>query len=397
MTFTETVFDPWSPEVQADPYPFYADLRKNAPVCRIAAPDRWVVTRYDDVRTVTMDHKRFSVKQGLGVREVVAGNVLVQRDPPAHTKSRRSLQPLFLPKVLQAWRDRAQVIADELVDGMLAAGGRVDFKTAVAMPLAEQMTTEMMGLPDTPEMRPQYFRWSQRVMEDLDRRHGDPDIDDIQRTLGDAMGWFDDLIKDRQAEGRTSPRDLVDGVILTADAGHTEYEITEIALTILAAGLANTVEMMCHGVHALAENPGQFELLRTDPDGLAGRTVEEAVRFGSPAHCVYRLALDDVELGGTTIPKDNKIMVLWGSANHDETVFPDPERFDILRDNQGRHIGWGAGVHRCIGEHIARLEGVVCFRALASKVATLELDGTPELYTTSAVRGFERLPIIATA
>jgi beta-dihydromenaquinone-9 omega-hydroxylase len=394
---TDVIFDPWSPEVQADPYPYYAELRKHTPVVRIPATDRWVVTRYADVRTATMDHTRFSVKQGLGVRDQVAGNVLVQRDPPTHTKSRRALQPLFAPKVLGAWQERAQVIADALVDEMLASGGRVEFKRAVAMPLAVQMTTEMMGLPDTDDVRPKYFGWSQRVMEDLDRREGDPDIADLYATLEEAITWFDELITARRAEARETPRDLIDGIMLTDTNGHTPYEITEIAMTVLAAGLANTVEMMCHGVHALARNPHQFALLRTDPAGRAVPTVEEAVRFGSPAHCVYRLTLDDVEIAETTIPKDNKVMILWGSANHDETVFPDPERFDILRDNHGRHIGWGAGVHRCIGEHIARLEGVACFRALAKKVGDLQLDGAPELYSTSAVRGFQTLPVIVAA
>src|SRR5688572_12990978 len=97
----EVIFDPWSAEVQADPYPFYARLRQESPVCRLAAEDAWVVTRYDDVRTVTQDHQRFSVREGLGVRrDHMGGNVLVQKDPPDHTRSRRALQPLFTPKVM---------------------------------------------------------------------------------------------------------------------------------------------------------------------------------------------------------------------------------------------------------------------------------------------------------
>jgi cytochrome P450 len=154
---------------------------------------------------------------------------------------------------------------------------------------------------------------------------------------------------------------------------------------------------MCHGALALAENPDQFELLKADPDGLAGETVDEAIRFGSPAHCVYRLALDDVELSGTVLPKDSRVMTLWGSANRDETVFPDAGRFDILRQNKSRHLGWGSGVHRCIGEHIGRLEGTAIFRALATKVDTLEVDGPIIRYATSAVRGFDRLPVAAKA
>jgi cytochrome P450 len=396
MAVSEFVFDPWSAEVQADPYPFYAKLREKTPVCRIAAQDSWMVTRYGDVKTVTTDYKRFSVKQGLGVRrDLPAGNVLVQVDPPVHTESRRMLQPLFSPKVLEHWRQRAQEIADDLVAGMVAAGGAVDFKSAVALPLVVSMTTEMMGLPDTPDMRPVYAYWSQRVMEDLDRREGDPDIDPLKATLVEAMDWFGALIADRRREQRPEPRDLIDGILATSSDGLSEYQITELSVAVLAAGLANTAEMMCHGTHAFSTNPDQFELLKSDPDGLAVPAVEESVRFGSPAHCVYRLALEDVELSGTVIPKDSRVMTLWGSANHDEQVFPEPERFDILRDNKSKHLAWGAGVHRCIGEHIARLEGVAAYRALAQQVDTLALDGPYKLYTTSAVRGFESLPVLA--
>jgi beta-dihydromenaquinone-9 omega-hydroxylase len=398
MVTGEVIFDPWSPKVQADPYPFYVELRNRSPVCRIAAQEAWVVTRYEDVKVVTSDFKRFSVKEGLGVRrDHKGGNVLVQVDPPVHTRSRRALQPLFLPKALEQWRERAQVVADELVDETLASGGTVEFKSAIAMPLVLAMTIEMMGLPDTEELRPLYAHWSKRVMEDLDRREGDPDIDDLHRTLGEAIDWFAELIAERYREGREHPRDLIDGIMLTAADGHTEYQITELAMTVLAAGLANTADMMCHGALALCENPDQFDLLRSDPDALAVEAVEETVRFGSPAHCVYRLALDDVEMSGTVIPKSSRVMTLWGSANHDERVFNDPERFDILREHKSKHLGWGTGVHRCIGEHLGRLEGVAVFRALARKVARLELDGPYEPYTTSAVRGFQRLPVRAKA
>lgn len=258
------------------------------------------------------------------------------------------------------------------------------------------MTTEMMGLPDTPEMRPRYALWSRRVMEDLDRREGDPDLVDLQATLVEAMAWFDDLITSRRRSGPHEPADLIDAFIATSAQGFTEYQITELATAILAAGLANTADMMCHGALALAANPDQLELLKSDPDPLCTETVDEAVRFGSPAHCVYRLVLDDVEMSGTVLPKDSRVMTLWGSANRDENVFPDAARFDILRDNKSKHLGWGAGVHRCIGEHIGRLEGAAILKSMATKLDSLELDGPIVRYSTSAVWGFDRLPLLAT-
>jgi cytochrome P450 len=397
MSETMTTFDPWSAAVQADPYPVYAELREHSPVCRIPAPDSWAVTRYDDVRTVTNDFKRFSVREGLSVRRAdhVGGNVLVQNDPPAHTRSRRALQPLFTPKALARWQDRAQEIADELVDGMLDRGG-AEMKTEIADPLVTRVMIELLGLPDDAELLEVYPLWSKRIMEDLDRRPGDPDIEPLHETLAEAYQWFSDLLDERRRHPRSQPQDMIDGILLTGDL-HTDEQINQIALTVLAAGLANTAEMLCFGTLGLCENPDQFAVLQADPADFAKATVEESVRWGSPAHCVYRLALEDVELSGTVIPGNARVMTLWGSANHDQSVFEDPERFDIGRDPSIKHLGWGVGVHRCIGEPIAGLEGVALFRALARKVATLELDGTYEPYTTSAVRGFTTLPVRVTA
>jgi unspecific monooxygenase len=397
MSTADFVFDPWSPEVQANPYPIYAELRARNPVCRIPAPGAWAVTRYDDVRTVTNDWKRFSVREGLSVRrsDHHGGNVLVENDPPAHTRARRALQPMFTPKALAPWQDRAQQIADELVDAMLERGG-AEIKTEVADPLVTRLMIELLGLPDDRDLLEVYPLWSKRIMEDLDRRPGDPDIEPLHETLAEAYQWFSDLIDERRRHPRDQPRDLIDGILLTRDV-HTDEQINQIALTVLAAGLANTAEMLCYGTLGLSADPSQLALLRDDPDGLARRTVEESVRWGSPAHCVYRLVLEDVELSGTVIPSDARVMTLWGSANHDESVFEDPERFDIMRDPSIKHLGWGVGVHRCIGEPIGQLEGVALFRALGRKVATIELDGPPEPYTTSAVRGFERLVVTARA
>lgn len=394
MSETVTMFDPWSPEIQANPYPHYVELRRNSPVCRIPAPDCWVVTRYEDVRTVTNDYKRFSVREGLSVRPAdhVGGNVLVENDPPVHTKSRRALQPMFTPKALAPWQERAQEIADELVDEMLERG-RGEIKTEVADPLVTSLMIELLGLPDDPELRSAYPLWSKRIMEDLDRRPGDPDIEPLHETLAEAFQWFSDLLDDRRRNPRAEPEDMIDRILLTREDGHTDEQINQIALTVLAAGLANTAEMLCFGTLGLCENAKQWELLKEDPDGRAAATVEESVRWGSPAHCVYRKALTDVELSGTVIPKNSRVMMLWGSANHDESVFEDPERFDIARDPSIKHLGWGVGVHRCIGEPIARIEGIALFRALARKVETIELDGPYEPYTTSAVRGFSSLPV----
>ncbi len=395
-TFTETVdFDPWSAEVLADPYPYYARLRAHAPCARMpaGAEDTWAVTRYEDVRTLLTDYRRFSVSEGLGVRhERTVRNPLTTTDPPAHTANRRSIQPHFLPRRLTGWAERADAVAEELAETFVAAGGG-EFKREFAMPLVLRITTEMMGLPDDPEMLAAYPRWSRRSMEDMDRRVGDPDLPQLRADLTEAKAWFTDYIRARRAERRDEPQDLIDVILATREAADREAEAAQLALTLLAAGNQNTADTIAHAVAQLAQNPDQWELLVGDPDRLAGAAVEEAVRYGSAAQAVFRLMLEDGEIAGQTVPKGARLMVLFGSANHDERMFDDPERFDIERRSKVEHLGFGMGVHKCIGMPVARLEGTAALRALAKRVSRLELDGSYTAYNTSVVRGFEQLPV----
>ena len=390
-------FDPWSLEVQADPYPHYARLREFAPCTRIPADDAWAVSRYADVKTVTTDYRRFSVAQGLGVRrDHMGGNILVQLDPPGHTKSRRMVQHIFLRRNLKVWEERAREVAEQLVDSLLDAGGPVELKSAFAMPLVLKITTDMMGLPEDPEMLEAYPRWSRRIMEDLDRRAGDPDIADLHGTIAEAQEWFTEFIHKRKLENREAPLDMIDALMLTGEGGHTEEVVTQLALTLLAAGNQNTADSICHAVAMLCEHPDQWALLTEDPEERAAAAYEEVVRYTSPAQAVYRLALEDVELSGTTVPKGDRIMMLWASGNRDERAFPDPDHFDILREKTNAHLGFGMGVHRCLGEPIAQIEGVAALRALASRLDRIEPAGPYERYATSVVRGFWKLPVAVT-
>jgi cytochrome P450 len=391
-------FDPWSPEVLADPYPYYARLRTFAPCARMPAgsADTWVASRYEDVRALLTEYRRFSVSEGLGVRhERTVRNPLTTQDPPGHTAARRTIQPHFLPRRLIGWAQRADAVAAELTDAFVAAGGG-EFKGQVAMPLVLRITTEMMGLPDDPELLAAYPRWSRRSMEDLDRRDDDPDLPALRADLAEAKAWFIDFIRARRAEHREAPRDLVDMILETRQSGNTELETISLALTLLAAGNQNTADLIAHAVALLCENPDQWQLLAADPDGHAGATVEEAVRYASPAQAVYRLMLEDVEIAGQAVPKGARVMVLFGSANRDERVFPYPDRFDIERRSTVEHLGFGMGVHKCIGMVIARIEGTATLRALAQRAGRLELDGPYTPYVTSAVRGFEALPVKVT-
>jgi cytochrome P450 len=391
-------FDPWSAEVLADPYPHYARLRRHSPCARMPAgsADTWVVSRYEDVRALTTDYRRFSVSEGLGVRhERTVRNLLTTQDPPGHTVARRTIQPHLHPRKLTGWPERATVVADQLAEALVTAGGG-EFKSQFAMPLVLAITTEMMGLPDDPELLEAYPRWSRRSMEDLDRRDGDPDLPALRADLAEAKTWFVDYIRARRAEQREVPEDLIDTILVTRESSNTELETASLALTLLAAGNQNTADLIVHAVALLGEHPDQWARLTADPDGRAGPALEEALRFASPAQAVFRLMLADVEIAGQTVPAGARVMVLFGSANRDERVFADPDRFDIERTPGAEHLGFGMGVHKCIGMPIARLEGTAALRALGRRAATLELDGPCSPYNTSVVRGYDALPLTVT-
>lgn len=387
-------FDPWDLEFQADPYTYYAELRRDSPCLELSGTGRWVVSRYDDVRAIDHDYRRFTSTEGMGARREKI-NILVGTDPPQHTQTRRTLQPMFRRDALEHWRVRSVEIVDELLDEALEAG-TVEWRSQVAARLPVRVTGELLGIPTDGEMMDTYVRWSRAAFESVDARDGDPKLAEIEAAMTEAMGWFTDLVISRQAEHRSEPVDLMDRMLAAGDGdAFSVSDVATLVLSMLAAGTQTTADLLCHLLVVMDANPAQWELLRREPERCTN-AIDELLRYEPPQQGLWRTTLEDIEIAGTTVPQNDRVLILFGSANRDEAKWPDPDVFDITR-NASDHLGFGIGVHRCIGEPLAKMESTAALERIAHRVKAFELVEPIERHNTSIARGFDRMEVVLTA
>jgi cytochrome P450 len=364
--------DPFQPAHLDDPYPFYARLRAQA-ADLIEVPERgvWVAARHEVVRSVLRDHATF--RSGLGVQWIPVEQAglratFIENDPPAHTRVRRAVQRWCTPSAVAGLADVIDGIVDELIDELLDAGGG-DVMAALARRVPIRVMSEWLGL-DLPDAA---ATWA-----DASFRLGAPEPPDT------AAAVFAGFLEWALGAGFAGVR--ADGFAESILAGGDELRLQDdepfVALaSIIIAGLDTTVHLIGNGVAALAANPDQFDVLTGDPAGCAPGAVEEMLRFDAPVRFFLRRTDDG-----------RSIVVLYGSANHDERVFSEPQAFRVSRDASAQ-LAFGSGIHLCLGAPIARLEGASVFRVLAERIASIEvLDGARHT-DSAAIRGYAELPV----
>jgi 4-methoxybenzoate monooxygenase (O-demethylating) len=364
--------DPFERSNLDDPYPFYARLRASA-LDLIEVPERGVLvaSKYDVCRSVLRDHGTF--RSGLGVQWVSVAESgirasFIENDPPEHARVRRSVQRWCTPTAIAELTEVVERVVDELVDDFVAAGGG-DVMPTLARRLPLMIMSEWLGV-DLPD---DAIGWA-----DASFRLGAPDPPAATRPRFDEFlvwalgGGFFDVV----------PGALAEKVLARGDDQRLHEDETFIALSsLLIAGLDTTVHLIGNGMAALADRPPQFAALRDDPEGLAPAAVEEMLRFDGPVRFFLRRTDD-----GRTI------VVLYGAANHDETVFEDPAEFRIERD-ASEQLSFGAGIHLCLGAPLARLEAITLFRTLAQRVDGVELLAGAARTDSAAIRGYLTLPV----
>ncbi len=405
------VWDPYDPAWVEDPYAVYAQLRQNNPVHRNAL-GFWVFTRHADCLAVLRDRRSSSDGRNVDettFRQVRAADVAAQqgpeamlaemapflfRDPPDHTRLRGLVQKAFTPKVVEGLRPRLEEICHGLLDDALERG-EVDLVADYAYPLPVQIIVEMLGVPA--EDHEQFRVWSHALARGLD-----PDFllppDAVQQRLGAILSfvqYFASLIEER----RQKPGDdLLTRLILAEEQGDvlTQAELLSTCILLLVAGHETTVNLISGGALALMERPGQLALVRDDP-GVVRGAVEEMLRFVCPVQLTGRVALEDMEVGGAALAKGEFSMLLIGSANRDPAAFVDPETFDVTRTDNN-HLGFGFGIHHCLGAPLARLEAQIALPALFRRARRLERTTDELSYKENIVlRGLEALPVRVSA
>ncbi|HVS38036.1 MAG TPA: cytochrome P450 [Gemmataceae bacterium] len=391
-----------SPAFKANPYPFYARLRAEAPVLRIAMPDKrtaWLVTRYDDVTAVLKD-ERF-IKNKLAAWELGGAERpwvpsafkplfrnMLNLDPPDHTRIRALVQKAFTPALVERMRDRVQALTHELLD-RVAAQGRMDLIRDYALPLPSTIIAEMLGVPAKDQGR--FHRWSNVLMAVTASFWGR--IRAIP-TVWKFLRFNRKLIAARRAEGRD---DLVTAMVRAEEAGEqlTEDDLTAMIVLLLIAGHETTVNLIGNGTLALLEHPDQMERLRADT-ALIRPAVEELLRYSSPVEiATERYAREEVTLAGTTIPRGAMMLPVLASANRDERQFANADKLDITRQ-PNKHIAFGQGIHFCLGASLARLEGQIAIRTLLDRFPDVRLATPRESLRWRGgllLRGVQALPL----
>ncbi|MFH8442078.1 cytochrome P450 [Streptomyces sp. NPDC018026] len=375
----------------------YAALRTDDPVARVTLPTRreaWVVTRYDDVRELLSDPRvsadiRRPGFPALGEGEQEAGarfRPFIRTDAPEHTRYRRMLLPAFTVRRVRAMRPAVQARVDEILDGMLAAGGPVDFVSAYANAVSTSVICELLGIP---RHDLEYFRDVTRVSGSRNST-----AEQVSEALGGLFGLLAGLVAARREE----PRDdliskLVTDHLVPGDVT-TEQLLSTLGITI-NAGRETTTSMIALSTLLLLDRPELLEELREDP-ALMPAAVDELLRVLSVADSIpLRVAAEDIELSGRTVPADDGVIALLAGANHDPEQFDDPERVDFRRTDN-HHVAFGYGVHQCVGQHLARLELEVALETLLRRVPTLRLAGERDQVVVkhdSATFGLEELMV----
>ncbi|HET7270936.1 MAG TPA: cytochrome P450 [Rubrobacter sp.] len=393
-----------SPSFKADPYPFYARLRAEAPVWRTTLSDRrraWLVTRYDDVAGVLKDDRlakdplnaldpeqQKSQPWVPGFLKPLERNML-DLDEPDHRRLRALVSKAFTPRLIELLRGRIEAICDELLHDM-ERKDEAELVRDYALPLPATVIAELLGVPANDHRR--FHRWSNRIVSVSSGR-------DVWRALPAALAFVRYLRKMFRRR-RISPQDdLMSALIQAEEAGDrlSEDELLAMAFLLLVAGHETTVNLIASGTLALLQHPEQTEKLRSDPP-LIKPAIEELLRYTSPVEiATERYARQDLEVSGFEVPRGELVLAVLGSANRDEKQFANPDFLDLARD-PNRHLAFGrGGVHHCLGAPLARMEGQIAISALLERFPEMHLAVEPESlrwHRGLYLRGLEKLPLV---
>ena len=396
-------FDFTDPDLYADRLPMdeFAELRRTAPVWWNRKPrgvggfddeGYWVVTRHADVVAVSRDNDNYSTWENTAIirhqdgasREQIELQrfVMLNIDPPQHTKLRGIVSRGFTPRAINNLRSALSARAERIVADAIASGSG-DFVTDVAAELPLQAIAELVGVPQ--DDRRKVFDWSNDMVG-----YDDPEyVGDPAAAAAELVGYAMVMAEDR----RQCPRDDIVTKLVNAQVDGGELSSDEFGFFVIllaVAGNETTRNAISHGMHAFLENPDQWELFKAErPDTAA----DEIVRWATPVTVFQRTALADTTLGGQQIAAGQRVGLFYRSANFDEEVFDHPERFDIRR-SPNPHLGFGgSGAHFCLGASLARLEIDLIFNAIADHMPGIRLAGEPRRLRSGWLNGMKRLPV----
>lgn len=382
-----------SPEVRANPYPVYAELRRNRPVTELEPAGMWAISRCEDVLSVIKNPQLFSSEgfkpvwqpEWLGYNPIA--NSMLVMDGPEHTQLRKLVSRAFGGSAIQGLESRMREFARQRCEEM-AARGEVDVVSQFALPLPAFVIGELLGLDTSLHMH--FKRWSDDFMSVGPVPQGPEHVSRVRTTVADLSSYLNEVIASRRREPR---EDLVTHLTQAEVDGQrlSDAQILDFLVLLLLAGLETTSHLLANSVLFLSERPDILGALRADP-GLMPAFIEEMLRYDSPVHAIPRITTSEVVLSGVKLPPGTLVLALIGSANRDESRYTDPDEFNLRRQQPG--ISFGQGIHFCLGVHLARMEARVGLEAVVSRFHRL-IRPPVELTWNRAitVRGPEVLPM----
>ncbi|GAB3118054.1 cytochrome P450 [Streptomyces calidiresistens] len=396
----------FGPGFAADPYPAYARLRESAPVHRVTLPSgvsAWLVTRWEDARRTLADprlsknpdrHGPAAHERGrVGIPGERGANLmthLLNIDPPDHTRLRRLVSAAFTPRRVAAFAPRVEELTHRLIDGF-APRGSADLIHEFAFPLPIYAICDLLGVPE--EDHDDFRDWAGMMLHTAGRRGG------VGRAVKRMRTYLSELIDRKRAEPGD---DLITALIRASDHGEhlTGEEAAAMSFILLFAGFETTVNLIGNGTYALLRHPDQLEYLRgvvrAGDEAAVDRAVEELLRWDGPVEmATWRFARESLTIGGQRIAAGDPVLVVLAAADRDPARFPAPDRLDLTRSDQ-QHLGYGHGIHYCLGAPLARLEGRIALSALLTRLPDLRLAADPEELRWRGgliMRGLRTLPV----
>ena len=405
-------YNPLDREVQQDPFPYYAALRKHAPVFHHEASGLYFISSMDAIIEVLSAPKLFSSKAskpdtpaegaiGDQLRQIAAGgypnvSTMLTADPPAQTRYRKSIGKPFGPRRIQEFEPLLRRVSRELIDAW-PQQGEVAFLESFAMPFPIQAISHALGMDSS--LAGDIKRWSDDSVAALGARITD------ERRLQAARGVVESqqYWAGRYEAAQTHPvGDIVSNLVNADFEDHTGVvrkldvnEFISMMRQFMVAGNETTTKLLTSGIRLLIENPTEWERVKQDP-ALIPPMVEEVLRIASPNQGLFRTVTEDTELQGVPLKAGDRLWVIFGSANRDENFFPNPDEFDPTRENLRSHVAFGKGTHVCPGAPLARLEARIAFEELVSSVESFHFaPGYQTEYEPSYVlRGLKRLDVV---
>lgn len=393
----EIYWDPFDIDIDTNPYGTWRRLRDEAPLYRNERYDFWALSRFADVQAASADPKRFLSSRGTVLElmgsDLANTSMIIFMDPPDHDSLRALVSRAFTPRRVSALEERIRAVCASLLDPYVGSGS-FDFVQDFGAQLPSTVISMLLGVPDSER---------KEVLHHIDTVfHIEPGVGMVNDTSIGAQIWLMEYITAKLAERRARPEDdlftgLVQAEIRDETGGTrrlTDMEAAAFANLLISAGTETVARLLGWAAVVLDRHPDQRAELAADRT-LVPNAVEELLRYEAPSPVQGRWTSEPVELHGTVVPAESKVLLITGSAGRDERRYPDPERFDIHRD-LGSHVSFGFGIHFCLGAALARLEGRIALEEVLARFPdwSVDHDRARRLHT-STVRGWKSVPVSA--